>query len=767
MLEQEGLAGNTFAEIVRNAIQELAKLSNSVPRLKDITLRNGKPVKSSRIDGFAYFFEIDSDSYLPEGSTISHYDSKELRTIIGEVIFRNEETIEIWLEAPLKGPLSIVTFAATVMDFYAILSNRLSEMQEKPSEPAKRLVQARVGRSGLSREWRDSSLECREQVLSRSLTFVWGPPGTGKTYELARVATSLVSSGKRVLVVSGTNVAVDQAVVEFREAYTKEVGHMPVGTAVRYGFPKDKGLANNSELSSFAIALAYDNARRERRENLIHERRVASPSRKREIDAQLAEIRKSIREDEKVLASHSRIVATTLSKSTMDPVIYNGAFDAVLFDEAGMATIPQILFASCIATEMIVCFGDFRQLPPIIDSRISSALTVDVYSWVGITQAVDSGSGHELLVSLHEQHRCHPDIARFVGNQLYLGKLTTAEESLSRTSRIALAEPVPKRALVLLDTSGYPSRVLRYPTSNTSSRYNVFDAFVAVQTAIVAKKNCVEEVAGECTVAIITPYAPQAQLIRSLLRGIGVEGIKCSTVHGFQGSAAQIVVLDLADSYPRKNEIGIPLSDNTGRKCDRLINVALTRAKGKVITIACIEGLMNVTNLGKDSLLHGLLHRLRDSDSHIYGTELAKQVFDVTSAMTGGKEGLSPECFIRDLDNARVNITLTVPAVIEERLLELINIRNALARAIARNINVTLFVTDKMKYWYFILDGANLTEKIVFNPLCIIDNKLVWYGPPPLLGNCRKDTPAPRCPSFRVDSPDAAAFLEKQLINRH
>ena len=57
--------------------------------------------------------------------------------------------------------------------------------------------------------------EDQERAVRRSLgsrtTFVWGPPGTGKTWTLARVVEAHYRAGRSVLLVSHTNVAVDTA----------------------------------------------------------------------------------------------------------------------------------------------------------------------------------------------------------------------------------------------------------------------------------------------------------------------------------------------------------------------------------------------------------------------------------------------------------------------------------------------------------------------------------------------------------------------------
>jgi hypothetical protein len=50
-----------------------------------------------------------------------------------------------------------------------------------------------------------------EQALGSEITFIWGPPGTGKTFTIAHLVEALVARGERVLVTSHTHAAVEQA----------------------------------------------------------------------------------------------------------------------------------------------------------------------------------------------------------------------------------------------------------------------------------------------------------------------------------------------------------------------------------------------------------------------------------------------------------------------------------------------------------------------------------------------------------------------------
>ena len=55
--------------------------------------------------------------------------------------------------------------------------------------------------------------EAYESCLGTGVRLVWGPPGTGKTRVLAAAIGALMAAGKRVLLVSATNIAVDNALL--------------------------------------------------------------------------------------------------------------------------------------------------------------------------------------------------------------------------------------------------------------------------------------------------------------------------------------------------------------------------------------------------------------------------------------------------------------------------------------------------------------------------------------------------------------------------
>ncbi|WP_371098340.1 AAA domain-containing protein [Streptomyces sanglieri] len=73
------------------------------------------------------------------------------------------------------------------------------------------------------------------------IRLVWGPPGTGKTTVLKRAIDHLASRNKRVLLVSGTNIAVDNAL---EGAVRTRTGLLP-GELVRVGTPHLASVADD------------------------------------------------------------------------------------------------------------------------------------------------------------------------------------------------------------------------------------------------------------------------------------------------------------------------------------------------------------------------------------------------------------------------------------------------------------------------------------------------------------------------------------------
>ena len=98
--------------------------------------------------------------------------------------------------------------------------------------------------------------------------------------------------------------------------------------------------------------------------------------------------------------------------------------------------------------------GDFRQLPPIVQSNKNSVLNTDIFQYCGITKAVNEHKKHEWLCLLDTQYRMHPKIAEFVSHRMYNDLLKSAGSIKDKISDITKQEPLCDQAMVLADLSG-------------------------------------------------------------------------------------------------------------------------------------------------------------------------------------------------------------------------------------------------------------------------------------------------------------------------
>ena len=133
--------------------------------------------------------------------------------------------------------------------------------------------------------------------LSQPITFVWGPPGTGKTETLAKIALQHMAKGHRVLMLSYSNVFGDGAITRvFNKAKEKTPGVM-----VRYGYPRDKELLRHEYLTSYNLALANHPELVQERAMLIEERKHLPHASSRFVEAgtRLTQIRKQLQSEER------------------------------------------------------------------------------------------------------------------------------------------------------------------------------------------------------------------------------------------------------------------------------------------------------------------------------------------------------------------------------------------------------------------------------------------------------------------------------------
>ena len=108
-----------------------------------------------------------------------------------------------------------------------------------------------------------NQLYALQSALGRDLTVIWGPPGTGKTYTIGTIAEYLNKDSRSVLLVSHTNIAVDQAIKHVANSMKEQLEE---GVVLRLGEVRDEILR-----SDFPDVLIETQVERQSRE-LIQQR---------------------------------------------------------------------------------------------------------------------------------------------------------------------------------------------------------------------------------------------------------------------------------------------------------------------------------------------------------------------------------------------------------------------------------------------------------------------------------------------------------------
>jgi DNA-binding CsgD family transcriptional regulator len=114
----------------------------------------------------------------------------------------------------------------------------------------------------------DSQDAALGSALGRDVTFIWGPPGTGKTQTIGAIGEQLYKAGRSVLLVSHTNAAVDQALLKIARALD---GKFANGALLRLGIPSHPELAEREDLLLDTAIRERQRELRERRDELERE----------------------------------------------------------------------------------------------------------------------------------------------------------------------------------------------------------------------------------------------------------------------------------------------------------------------------------------------------------------------------------------------------------------------------------------------------------------------------------------------------------------
>ena len=541
------------------------------------------------------------------------------------------------------------------------LSARLAEVGQDPEDffpdtvlGAFGRLPPRLGRESArldsSADLNEPQRDALERVLGSSAQLVWGPPGTGKSRLVARAALELALRG-RVLVAATTNGAVDE--IARRLASIADPTMLDRDRIIRVGF--DLGAAPDTRID-LGAALArrieggaggVDSALAEHEEQLgarppagspalspyARAGRLLSLARSRgnaESARALGRVMLEIaRQAERVL-EEADIVLTTFARLSIREELRELRFESLLIDEASTAPLPYVALAASRVAGPAIAVGDFQQLPPVVSSTAPAAarwLRTDLFREAGVVggagagidrgaAAVDeAGAGpplpspnDQLCAMLDLQYRMAPDIRELVSEFFYGGRLRDAPEIAARAAAVAARATEPA-ALAVLDTSTLDPRVERLD----GSRRNRTHAEAVADFVGAAARDGIDDI------AVVSPYRAQTRhlndLIRRRLGRAAPANLEVSTIHRFQGREKRLVIIDTVDAPPGRSWF---LDERRNRDFPRLLNVALSRARDRLVIVATVAGLRRT--LPREALLNRLLAHVERSGTRLDAT---------------------------------------------------------------------------------------------------------------------------------------------------
>ncbi len=255
------------------------------------------------------------------------------------------------------------------------------------------------------------------------------------------------------------------------------------------------------------------------------------------------------------------------------------SFDWAIVDEAGRATVPEIL-VPIVRSEKAVLVGDERQLPPMVDEMLSEE-TKDTSDNLGLSTSLFQtlveqmgASVQSHLASLRTQYRMHPAIGCLISSVFYDGKLENGALPKSR-QRAFDWMPAP---VTWVSTSSLPNRS---ETRSGESYVNSVESDLVLQLLERIEAKCRER-RRRPSVGIIAGYSAQVEHLttninpsdRHRWRNLDVE---VATIDSFQGRECDVVVYSTVRSNANQR-IGF-LKDY------RRINVALSRARDLLVIV--------------------------------------------------------------------------------------------------------------------------------------------------------------------------------------
>ncbi|KAM7072984.1 DNA replication ATP-dependent helicase/nuclease DNA2 isoform 2-T2 [Molossus nigricans] len=395
----------------------------------------------------------------------------------------------------------------------------------------------------------------KKVLLSKDYTLIVGMPGTGKTTTICTLVRILYACGFSVLLTSYTHSAVDNILLKLAKF---KIGFLRLGQTQKV----------HPDIQKFT------------EEEICRSKSIESL-------ALLEEL------------YNSQLIVATTCMGINHPIFSRKVFDFCIVDEASQISQPVCL-GPLFFSRRFVLVGDHQQLPPLVLNREARALGMSESLFKRLER------NENAVVQLTVQYRMNSKIMSLSNKLTYEGKLECGSDKVASAVinlpnfkdvklelefyadysetpwLIGVFEPNNPVCFLNTDQVPAPEQVEKSGVSNvTEAKIIVF------LTSVFMKAGC-----NPSDIGIIAPYRQQLKIINDLLAHSSIGMVEVNTVDKYQGRDKSIILV----SFVRSNKdgtVGELLKDW------RRLNVAITRAKHKLILLGCVSSLNRYPPLGK------------------------------------------------------------------------------------------------------------------------------------------------------------------------
>lgn len=429
---------------------------------------------------------------------------------------------------------------------------------------------------------------------------VQGPPGTGKTTVITEIINQILAKNKlvKILVTSQSNQAVDNVLEKICESEEK---------IVRFGNDKSKLSEIAKKYHEEAVFDKYLQSVKNRLEEDKENYFIQSKCLFELHEKWKHQILQADDELKTLLFKKIRVIFGTLVGISSWQDFRAVEFDYIIVDEAGRATLPELMIPLRRAKKFILV-GDHKQLPPIVDDEILA--NMKEYNKQDLETTLFEELYNKIEYDdfkhfLKYNYRSDKSIAKVYSDIFYDEKIET-KDFLIREHGLNFEKKV-----YFYSTSKLDNRFdieMQPGKKNNRNRDEIINILYEIEAQ--AKENNIKK-----SVGIITPYLAQRDNIRSRFGQMQNEfkmlNIEINSVDAFQGSDRDIIIYDIVRSQ-NDDKVNIEFIADEKR-----LNVALSRTKELLFIVGDAEFIYTASIKDKNNPFKRIIEMLsKDTNNY-------------------------------------------------------------------------------------------------------------------------------------------------------